>query len=107
MQGLDISTHAVAQVVLMSRELGRSERELRAFLDRLSEEEQASLIAIMWVGRGSFEPEELSEAYATALREATTACADYLIGTPHASEHLEAAMDLFGIDVTEVENAVM
>ena len=104
MQGLDISTHAVAQVVLMTRDLDRDEGELRAFIDRMSEEEQASLVAIMWVGRGSFEPEELGEAYRTALTEATTATSDYLIGTPHLSEHLETAMDLFGVDVTEVED---
>lgn len=104
MQGLDISTHAVAQVVLMSRELKRSEGELRGFIDRLSEEEQAGLVALMWVGRGSFEPEELGDAYATALREATTSCADYLLGTPHVSDHLESALDAFGFDVTEIED---
>ena len=42
MQELNISKHAVAQVVLMSRELERSEGELRGFIDRLSEEEQAA-----------------------------------------------------------------
>jgi hypothetical protein len=104
MQGLDISTHAVAQVVLMSRELGRGEGELRAFIDRMSEEEQASLVALMWVGRGSFEPEEVREAYVTAFREASTPCADYLIGTPHLSDHLEAALDAFGMDVSEIED---
>ncbi len=104
MQGLDISTHAVAQVVLMTRELDRGEGELRAFIDRMSEEEQASLVALMWVGRGSFEPEELGEAYRTALAEATTKTSDYLIGTPHLSEHLESALDTFGVDVTEIED---
>lgn len=106
MQGLDISTHAVAQVVLMTRELERGEGELRAFIDRMSEEEQASLVALMWVGRGSFEPEELGEAYETAFREATTSTSDYLIGTPHLSEHLESALDAFGIDVSEIEDEV-
>jgi hypothetical protein len=106
MQGLEISTHAVAQVILMDRDLGRDEAELRAFIDGMSEEEQASLVALMWVGRGSFEPEELDEAYRTALTEATTATSDYLIGTPHLSEHLESALDGYGIDVTEIEDEV-
>ena len=104
MQGLDISTHAVAQVILMTRDLDREEGELRAFIDRLSEEEQAGLVALMWVGRGSFEPEELGEALQTAYREATTATSDYLIGTPHVSDHLESALDMFGVDVTELED---
>lgn len=104
MQELTISKHAVAQVVLMSRELERGEGELRGFIDRLSEEEQAGLVALMWIGRGSFEIDEIDEAYATALREATTSCADYLLGTPHVSDHLESALEAFGIDVTEVED---
>ena len=36
----------------------------------------------MWIGRGSFEIDEIDEAYATALREATTSCADYLLARP-------------------------
>ena len=107
MQGLEISTHAVAQVILMTRELDRGEGELRAFVGRLSEQEQASLVALMWIGRGSFEPEEIDEAFATALREASTACADYLIGTPHVSDHLESALECFGIDVSAVEGEII
>lgn len=107
MQGLQISPHVVAQVALMSRELDRGEGELRGFLERLTEEEKAELVAMMWIGRGSFEPEELGEAVDSAYTGATTDCADYLIGTPHVSDHLEAAMDAFGVDVTEVENNVI
>ena len=59
---LEISLTKIAHVILMSRELDRAERELRAFIDRLNEEEQTSLVALMWIGRGAFEPEELAEA---------------------------------------------
>lgn len=107
MQGLEISAGAVAQVILMSRELERSEPEIRGFIDRLSEDAQAELVALMWIGRGSFEKEELADALETARREATTPCADYLIGTPHLSDHLEAALEAFGVDVTDIEDAVM
>ena len=55
---LNVSIQKVANVILMSRELGRAEGELRAFIDRLTEEEQADMVALMWVGRGSFEAEE-------------------------------------------------
>ena len=80
---LEISTYKIAQVILMARELDRAEAELRAFIDRLTEEEQASLVAVMWIGRGSFEADELEEAIRTAAAEATTPTADYLIGSPH------------------------
>jgi hypothetical protein len=101
---LDITTYKIAQVVLMARELDRAEGELRAFIDRLTEEEQASLVAVMWVGRGSFEAEEIEEARRTAFEEATTPCADYLIGTPHLSDHLENGLDALGLSASEDED---
>jgi hypothetical protein len=104
---LEISPRKVAQVILMSRELNRAEGELRAFIDRMSEEEQAELVAIMWIGRESFEVEDLAEAIATAKAEATVPCADYLLGTPHMSDHLENGLDALGISVTDVEDDLM
>ena len=102
-----ISLRAVAQVILMSRELGRAEGELRAFIDRMSEDQQAELVAIMWVGRGSFEPEDIAEAFETALRESSTPTADYLIGTPHVSDHLEAGLEALGMSATDAEDDLM
>lgn len=101
---LDISPRKIAQVVLMSRELGRGEGELRQFVDRLNEDEQASLVAVMWVGRDSFTAGELQEAILTARSEATTPTADYLIGTPHLSDHLENGMQELGISLSDHED---
>jgi len=44
---------------------------------------------------------------ATALVEATTPCADYLIGTPHLSDNLENGLDALGISATDEEDALM
>lgn len=104
---MDISVNAVAQVIIMARELDRAEGELRAFIDRLSEDEQAELVTVMWVGRGSFDAEDWAEALSTARAEATTPCADYLIGTPHLSDNLEAGLDALGINVTDAEDDVV
>jgi hypothetical protein len=101
---LEISITKVAQIVLMSRELNRAEGELRAFIDRLSDEEQVSLVALMWIGRGTFEPEELDEAIQTAAEEATTPTADYLLGTPHLSDHLENGLDALGLSASDEED---
>ena len=106
MQGLEISPRTVAQVAIMARELNRAEQELRAFIGRMDETEQSELVALMWIGRGAFETDELREAVRTAVAEASTPCADYLIGTPHLSDHLEAALDAFGIDVAEAEDTL-
>ncbi len=104
---LEISLNKVANVILMARELGRAEGELRAFVDRLTEEEQISLVALMWIGRGSFDPDELAEAKATAAAEATTPTADYLIGTPHLSDHLENGLDELGLSAADDEDDLM
>ncbi len=104
---LEISPRKVAQVILMSRELHRAEGELRAFIDRLSEDEQAELVAIMWIGRESFDAEDLIDAIATAKAEASIPCADYLLGTPHLSDHLENGLDALGISATAAEDDLM
>jgi hypothetical protein len=101
---LDISVRKVAQVILMSRELDRAEGEIRAFIERLAEEEQASLVALMWIGRGSFAAEELEEAKATATEEASTPTADYLLGTPHLSDHLENGLEELGLSAVDDED---
>lgn len=104
---LAISTHKVAQIILMGHELDRAEGELRGFLETLNEDEQAEVVAIMWIGRGSFEAEDFAEALATARAEATTPTADYLIGTPHLSDHLEAGLEALGVDPSEAEDELL
>ncbi len=102
-----ISANKVAAVIVMARELGRAEGELRGFIDRMGEEEQAALVTVMWIGRGAFEVEEWNEAFETAMNEATTPTADYLIGTPHLADHLEAGLDALGISAVDEENQLM
>ena len=104
---LDISTGQIEKIILMGRELGRAEGELRGLIDRLNEDAQAELVAIMWIGRGSFEPEDLAEAVVTAKREASTPTADYLIGTPHMSDHLENGLEALGISASDEEDDLM
>ncbi|RBI85583.1 hypothetical protein DRV85_07555 [Rhodosalinus halophilus] len=103
----NISPRKVAQVIIMARELDRAERELRAFVERMDEDEQAELVAIMWIGRGAFDAADWDEALATAYHEATTPTADYLIGTPHVSDHLEAGLEALGISPGEAEEDLL
>ncbi|MFP7569140.1 DUF3775 domain-containing protein [Marivita sp. S2033] len=102
-----ISATKVAAVIVMARELDRAEGEMRGFIDRMDEEEQAALVAVMWIGRGVFEVEEWDEAYNTAVTEATTPTADYLIGTPHLADHLESGLDALGVSAVDEENQLM
>lgn len=101
---LEITMDKVAQVVLMARELERAEPELRAFIDDMTEEEAISLTALMWIGRGTFDADELDEALRTARDEADHPTSDYLLGTPHLSDHLENGLDALGLSAQEDED---
>lgn len=104
---LDIPLRKIANIILMAHELDRAQAELRSFIDALAEDEQASLVALMWVGRGSFEPEDLAEAKRTAMAEATTPTADYLLGTPHLADHLESGLEALGLSASQAQDDLM
>ncbi len=72
----------MAEVIILARELDRAEAEFDAFVDGLNEDEKANLVALMWIGRGSFEPEDWAEALITAYEEATTPTANTLRVSP-------------------------
>ncbi|WP_299786086.1 DUF3775 domain-containing protein [uncultured Marivita sp.] len=102
-----ISANKVAAVIVMARELNRAEGEMRGFIDRMNDEEKAELVTVMWIGRGAFDADEWNEAFETAMNEATTPTADYLLGTPHLADHLEAGLEALGISASDAEDDVM
>lgn len=104
---IDISPSKVVQVIFEAREGRAAEAQLYGFIEAMNEDEQAHLVAIAWVGRGAFEPEEYAEAVATARAEKTTPTADYLTGMPHLAENLEAGLDALGIDVDDEEEDLL
>lgn len=101
---LPISADKIAEVIILARELDRAENEFDGFVDQLADDEKAGLVAVFWIGRGSFEPEDIAEAIATATHEATIPTADYLKGSPHLADHLEAGMSALGIDPSAAED---
>ncbi|SIT87697.1 Protein of unknown function [Yoonia rosea] len=101
---LPITADKIAEVIILARELDRAENEFDGFVDQLNDDEKTGLVAVFWIGRGSFEAEELAEALATAAREATTPTASYLKGSPHLADHLEAGMAALGMDPSEAED---
>ena len=104
---MDLSTRKLAQIILMGHELERAEDELRAFIEGMNEDEQAELVAVYWIGRGSFEPEDWEEAVDTARAEARTPTADYLLGSPHFADHLEAGAEAMELDIAEEEEDLL
>lgn len=101
-----ISTATIAEVIILAREGVNGDLEFDALIRGLDDDAKAELTALMWIGRGSFDADELDEAIRTVREEASTPTEDYLRGTPHLADHLEAALDVMGIDVRGEEDAL-
>lgn len=101
---LDIAIDKVGEIIILAREIERATPEFNAFIGALNEDESANLVALMWVGRGSFEPEDWVDAVATARAEATNSTAHYLSDTPLLADHLENGLELLGISPLEAED---
>jgi Protein of unknown function (DUF3775) len=130
MPGLDISPDKVGFVIVKAREIAAkvaawddgatsdhdaesiledfsddaTQDQLKGFIRDLNEDEQASLVALAWIGRGSFAPEELEEALSTARVERTRRIEDYLLGMPLLPDYLEEGLDRLGYSVEDAED---
>jgi hypothetical protein len=81
--------------------------ELAGFIDALNDDEQAHLVALAWVGRGTFEAEEFDEAVETAKVEKVNSTARYLLGIPLLADFLEEGLEKLGYSVEDVESDVL
>ncbi len=129
---LDIAPEKVAHVIVRAREIDAkvspwdeesdvheaesiledfgqdaTRRELRAFIRRLNVDEQVSLVALMWIGRGSYEPEELEEVKDIARSERVNPTAKYLLQVPLLADYLEEGLDRLGISVEDAEAGIL
>lgn len=75
--------------------------EVAEFIDNLSEDERIDLVVLMWIGRGSYEVDELEQARADAAREATQKTSDYLLSTPLVADYLADGLEALGYSPEE------
>ncbi len=75
--------------------------ELREFIAALNEDEQIELVALTWLGRGSFTAEEWEEAKAEASRAHNDRTAEYLLGMPLLADYLAEGLAAFGVSCEE------
>lgn len=78
--------------------------ELKEFISGLNEDEQVSLVALAWIGRGSYGPDELEEALETARAERVNRTEEYLLGMAMLPDYLEEALDRLGYSVEDAED---
>lgn len=71
-------------------------REVIDAIEDLEPDQQAQLVALMWLGRGDFDVEEWDAAVVQALEQANDRTAEYLLATPLVADFLEEGLDLLG-----------
>ena len=101
---LDISNGKIVRVIFLTREYGPDSHQLSDYISGLNEDEQTSLVALMWVGRETYSADEIEEAREVARQEATAPTEQYLSGIPGLAEYLEDGLDALGIDVADAED---
>ena len=74
-------------------------REITAFVNAMSEDEQIDLVALMRLGRGDAGIDEWDELRREAAeeRERDPSTARYLLGEPLISDYLAEGLDAFGL----------
>lgn len=77
--------------------------EIVAAIGDLEPDQQAEIVALMWIGRGDMDPEEWEEAKELAVERHERATADYLLSHPHVADYIEEGLDrlLDGTDLME------
>src|SRR3954471_1634315 len=71
-------------------------RELVGYINGLDIEEQLNLVALAWLGRGTYDKSEWSEARATPRQEHNNRTVQYLLGLPLLGDYLEEGLSQFG-----------
>lgn len=130
MASLDISVEQVSYIITMARDLAdalprdgdddeshRGEaidpelvneheydsgyQELLGFLGTLTEDELVSLVALMWIGRGTYDVEELQTALDEARDIGGERAPGYLLSVPLLAEYLEEGLNALGLEAQE------
>ncbi len=75
--------------------------ELLEFIRSLDEDEQLDLVALAWVGRGTYDLSEWREARSVARNEHNKRTAEYLLKLPLLGDYLQEGLAAFGEDCGE------
>lgn len=84
-----------------------TQRELRAAITNLSDDEQTVLVALAWIGRGDFEPEEWPHALKQARERKRGSTARYLMGMPLLGDYLEEGAAALGYNLSSDESSLL
>ncbi len=101
------SSDADSDSILEDFKSDSTRSEAAQFIAGLNIDEQVNLVALMWVGRGSFTPEEFADAVSTARSERVNKTEDYLLGIPLLSDYLEEGLEKLGYRIEDAEKGIL
>lgn len=77
--------------------------ELKEYIGNLHEDEQIELVALTWVGRGTYTAEDWDEAVEIARDEHSKNAARYLLSQPLLADELEEGLNEFDLSCEDVD----
>jgi hypothetical protein len=77
--------------------------DLKEFIDGLNDDEQVELIALAWIGRGTFTADDWDEAVETARDEHGRHPTRYLLSLPLLADYLEEGLNEFDLSCEDVD----
>jgi hypothetical protein len=80
------------------------QRELLKFINGLDIDEQLILVALAWLGRGTYDASEWNEAISTARSEHNNRTGQYLLGLPLLGDYLEEGLSQFGLACSDASD---
>jgi hypothetical protein len=80
-----------------------TQRELTAFINALDVDEQTELVALLFVGRGDYTPEEWNDALAAARDRGDPPTVRFLLDEPLLGDLLEDGLSAFDLSCEDFE----
>jgi hypothetical protein len=97
-EGSNAADDGMADVLEDKPEEDSVRTELTQYINGLNEEEQINLVALAWIGRGTYDIEDWDEAIETAQTEHNKRTAQYLLGLPLLGDYLAEGLEAFDED---------
>src|SRR5262249_62266962 len=102
-EGSNAADDKMADVLEDKPEEDAVRTELVSFINALDEDEQVNLVALAWLGRGTYDIDEWEDAIDTARTEHNKRTGQYLLGLPLLGDYLAEGLDAFDEDFDDEE----
>jgi len=90
-----------ARQVLADHEDDLTYQEIKAAVDDLEPDQQTTLVALMWLGRGDYDRDQWDAACSDAREQWTPRTAEYIMAKPLVANYLEEGLALLGYSCEE------